>query len=58
MKELLSIIYVREGYIITGESDLLVRVIAKNPEHLKDILLNHIDSREGVVRTRTAIILD
>lgn len=57
LKELLSVEYVKEGYIITGEADLLVKVIAHDPSHFKDILLNHIDSKEGVVKTKTAIVL-
>ena len=58
LKEFLGIEYVREGYIITGDQDILLRVIAKDSAHLKDILLNHIDSKEGVVKTKTVIVLD
>ena len=57
LKELLSVEYVREGYVITGEADLLVKVMARDTAHFKDILLNYIDSKEGVVRTKTAIVL-
>ena len=55
--ELLGLQYVKEGHIITGEADMLVKVIAKDSSHLKDILLNHIDSVSGVVRTRTIVVL-
>ena len=58
LKELLSLQYVREGCVITGEADLLVKVIAKDSTHLKDILLNHIDNVQGVVRTKTVVVLD
>lgn len=58
LKELLSLQYVKEGYIITGEADLLVKILAKDPEHLKDTLLNHIDMVKGVVRTKTIVVLD
>ncbi|MDE1768084.1 MAG: Lrp/AsnC family transcriptional regulator [Candidatus Micrarchaeota archaeon] len=57
LKELLAIMYVREGYIITGDSDILIRVMARDTEHLKEILLNSIDAKEGVVKTHTTIIL-
>ncbi len=57
LKELLSLEYVKEGYLITGEADILVRVIAKDSAHLKEILLNHIDSIYGVVRTKTLVVL-
>ena len=58
LKELVSTSYVREGYIITGDEDILLKVIAKDSAHLKDILLNHIDSKEGVVKTKTVIVLN
>ena len=57
LKELLQIMYVREGYITTGEADILVKVIAKDSSHLKEILLDYIDAKEGIVKTNTMIIL-
>lgn len=58
LKELLSLQYVKEGYIITGEADLLVKILAKDSAHLKDVLLNHIDMVKGVVRTKTIVVLN
>ena len=58
LKQLLSLQYVKEGYVITGDADLLVKVLARDSEHLKDILLNHIDAIEGVVSTKTMVVLD
>lgn len=58
LNEFLSLQYVREAYVITGEADLLVKVIAKDSTHLKDILLNHIDRVQGVVGTKTVVVLD
>ncbi len=57
LKELLSLQYVKEGYVITGEADLFIKVLAKDSAHLKDILLNHIDKVQGVVRTKTIVVL-
>jgi DNA-binding Lrp family transcriptional regulator len=57
LRELLGTAYVREGYIITGDEDILLKVIAKDSAHLKDTLLNHIDAKEGVVKTKTVIVL-
>ncbi len=57
LKELMSLAYVKEGYVITGEADILVKVIAKDTAHFKDILLNHIDAISGVVKTKTIIVL-
>ncbi|EET90466.1 MAG: Lrp/AsnC family transcriptional regulator [Candidatus Micrarchaeales archaeon] len=58
LKELLSIKYVREGYVVTGDSDILLRVMAKDTAHFKEILLNHIDTKEGIVKTDTIMILE
>ena len=48
----------KEGYVITGEADLLVKVLARDTAHLKDILLNHIDAVHGVVKTKTIVVLE
>ncbi|MCL5434435.1 MAG: Lrp/AsnC family transcriptional regulator [Candidatus Marsarchaeota archaeon] len=58
LKELLGIKYVREGYVVTGDSDILLRVMAKDTAHFKEILLNHIDTKEGIVKTDTIMILE
>jgi Lrp/AsnC family transcriptional regulator for asnA, asnC and gidA len=57
LKELQSILYVREGYIITGEGDIMVKIIARDTSHLKDIIFNYIDPKEGIVRTSTMVVL-
>lgn len=58
LKELLGIPYVREGHVITGDADILVKVMAHDSSHLKAILLKSIDAKEGVVGTKTIIVLD
>jgi DNA-binding Lrp family transcriptional regulator len=58
LRELLGVQYVTEGYVITGEADLLLKIMARDPSHLKEILLNHIDAKEGVVKTKTIIVLE
>lgn len=57
LKELMSLVYIREGSLITGEADILLKVIVKSSEHLKEILLNFIDSKHGVVKTKTTLVL-
>ncbi|MEM0094999.1 MAG: Lrp/AsnC family transcriptional regulator [Candidatus Micrarchaeaceae archaeon] len=57
LKELLGNAFVREGYVITGDQDIMLRVIARDSAHFKDILLKHIDSKSGVVKTKTIIAL-
>lgn len=58
LKQLLLVPYVKEGNIITGEADLLIKVIAKDTTDLRDILLNHIDQIEGIAKTKTMIVLE
>jgi DNA-binding Lrp family transcriptional regulator len=58
LKELLGLAYVVEGHVITGEADILLKIISRDTGQLKDILLNHIDSKDGVVKTKTAIVLE
>ncbi len=57
LEELLETQYVDQGYVITGEADLLIRITARDSFHLKDILLRDIDSMDGITGTRTIIVL-
>ncbi len=57
LKEFRNLLYVRDGELITGDADILLKIIAKSSEHLKEILLNEIDAKEGVVRTKTMLVL-
>ncbi|MEM0201443.1 MAG: Lrp/AsnC family transcriptional regulator [Candidatus Micrarchaeaceae archaeon] len=57
LKELLEIVYVREGFITTSDADLIIKVIAKNTEHFKEILLDYIHSKTGIVNTKTMVVL-
>ena len=57
LEELLGTDYVDEGYVITGEADIMIRITAVDSTHLKEILLRDIDSMEGITGTRTIIVL-
>ncbi|MCL5008329.1 MAG: Lrp/AsnC family transcriptional regulator [Candidatus Marsarchaeota archaeon] len=57
LRDLLGIIYVREGYITTSEADLILKVIAKDTTHFKEILLDYIHSKAGIINTKTMIVL-
>lgn len=57
LEDLIGINYVDEGYVITGEADVMIRITARDSVHLKEILLRGIDSMEGIVATRTIIVL-
>ena len=57
LKDILSVIYVREGYITTSEADMILKVIAKDTAHLREILLDYVFAKKGVVNTKTMIVL-
>lgn len=57
LEELLEIRYVDEGYVITGDSDIMIKITVQDSAHLKRMLLRDIDSREGIVNTKTIIVL-
>lgn len=57
LQGLLETDYVDEGYVITGEADLMIKLTVADSEQLKDILLKDIDSVEGITGTRTIIVL-
>ena len=57
LKELLGIAYVKEGCIITGEADLIVKIVSKDSMQLKDIILDDIGSIQGIIKTKTMIVL-
>jgi Lrp/AsnC family transcriptional regulator for asnA, asnC and gidA len=58
LKELKNILDVKEGSIIIGDADLLIKIIAKDTSHLKDILLNYVGKIEGITTTKTFIVLE
>jgi Lrp/AsnC family transcriptional regulator for asnA, asnC and gidA len=57
-QELLASDNVKEAQVITGDADLMAKVIARDTEEFKGILLNHIDGINGIVKTKTMIVLE
>lgn len=58
LKELLQIIYVREGFVTTGDMDMVVKIIARDPPHLKELVLDYIQAKDGITNTNTMIVLE
>ena len=56
-KRLKNIEGVYETYIMTGGSDILIKVLAKDIPDLNNIVTERIRAVEGVDKTQTAIIL-
>jgi DNA-binding Lrp family transcriptional regulator len=55
-QDLASIAEVVEAYMTTGPSDLLCRVVARDNDHLGEII-SHILEIPGVARTTTSLVL-
>ena len=47
-----------ESHHVSGRYSLFIKVVAKDNEHLKEIIVNKIQSIEGVVSTETFISLE
>jgi DNA-binding Lrp family transcriptional regulator len=53
-----TMIEVRASFLITGRYDLIVHVVARNTEHLKNIAFDHITCHPAVTRIETSIVYD
>lgn len=57
ISELKNISEVTECYYIAGQYTLFVKIIAKDSDHLRDILYKKVDAIDGVQRTESMIEL-
>lgn len=46
---------VREAYVISGDFDFLLRIVAKDWDHYQDFLSNHLTKFENVASVRTSM---
>ena len=58
MADVATIPEVRSAFLITGRHDLVVHVVARDTQHLKDLALDHFTNRPGVTRIETSIIYE
>ncbi|MFO1086109.1 MAG: Lrp/AsnC family transcriptional regulator [Reyranellaceae bacterium] len=58
MADVETIPEVRSAFLITGRHDLVVHVVARDTQHLKDLALDHFTNRPGVTRIETSIIYE
>lgn len=56
-KRVAAMDYVKEVYIVYGEADLVIKLVAKNLETL-DPIVTRIGETEGVCTTSTLIVID
>jgi DNA-binding Lrp family transcriptional regulator len=43
---------------VTGRHDVVVHVVVRDTQHLKDLALDHFTNRPGVTRIETSIIFE
>ena len=58
MEDVVYIPEVRSAFLISGRYDLVVHVVARDTEHLKNLALDQFTARPGVTRIETSIIFE
>jgi DNA-binding Lrp family transcriptional regulator len=58
MDEVVKVPEVRLAFLVTGRYDLVVHVVVRDTQHLKDLALDQFTNRAGVTRIETSIIFD
>src|ERR1700761_7306675 len=58
MDEMVRVPEVRSAFLVTGRHDLVVHVVVRDTQHLKDLALDQFTNRPGVARIETSIIFD
>jgi DNA-binding Lrp family transcriptional regulator len=58
MEEVVKVPEVRSAFLVTGRYDLVVHVVVRDTQHLKDLALDEFTNRTGVTRIETSIIFD
>ena len=58
LKEISLVTEVRSSFLITGRYDLVVHVVARDTEHLKNLAFDHFTYHSAVTRIETSIIYE
>ena len=58
MDDIAKVPEVRFAFLVTGRYDVVVHVVVKDTQHLKDLALDQFTNRPGVTRIETSIIFD
>ena len=56
MDDIAGVPEVRVAFLVTGRYDVVVHVVVRDTQHLKDLALDQFTSRPGVARMETSII--
>ena len=58
MDDIAGVPEVRVAFLVTGRYDVVVHVVVRDTQHLKDLALDQFTSRPGVTRIETSIIYE
>ena len=58
LDEVVEIPEVRSAFLVTGPHDFIVHVVARDMQHLKDVVLDRFTNRPEVTRIESSIIFD
>jgi DNA-binding Lrp family transcriptional regulator len=58
MDDIVNVPEVRFAFLVSGRYDLVVHVVVRDTQHLKDLAFDHFTNRPGVTRIETSIIFD
>ncbi|TDU26472.1 AsnC family transcriptional regulator [Panacagrimonas perspica] len=58
MDGLVEVPEVRSAFLVTGRYDMIVHVVVRGIQHLKDLALDQFTNRPGVTRIETSVIFD
>lgn len=58
MQEVSEIPEVQSAFLVTGRYDMIVRVVVRDVQHLKDLALDRFTNRPNVTRIETSIIFE
>ena len=58
LEDVVKVPEVRFAFLVTGRYDLVVHVVVRDMQHLKDLALDQFTNRPAVTRIETSIIFD
>ena len=58
MDDVVKVPEVRFAFLVTGRYDLMVHVVVRDTQHLKDLALDQFTNRPGVTRIETSIVFE
>jgi DNA-binding Lrp family transcriptional regulator len=58
MDDIAEVPEVRFAFLVTGRYDVVVHVVVRDTQHLKDLALDRFTNRPGVTRIETSIIFE